>query len=199
MFTGLIQHVGEVRSVDATSQGQHLVVDALGWRHDPERGESIAISGCCLTVVESHDGNLSFDVVHQTLRETTIGNLKSGDRVNLEHAATPTTLLGGHIVQGHIDGVGLAQRTPSDDAGEVCIRIEPPDHLMPYLTPRGSVTVDGVSLTIAEHGDSWFDVALIPTTLELTTLDRIGDSPLPVNLETDCIVRAVVHWLERRE
>ena len=140
---------------------------------------------------------MSFDVVPQTLRNTTLGDLSRGDRVHMEAAATPTTLLGGHVMQGHIDGVGVVNEIVKND-GEWRIRITPPNELMSQIVQRGSIAIDGVSLTLAEVGDEDFTVALIPTTLEKTTLRelRIGSR---VNLETDYIAKIVAHWLERRE
>lgn len=200
MFTGLVQHVGRVASIRPSPAGATLVIDPMGWDHHPAQGDSIAISGCCLTVAAPAEPGrvLGFDVIHQTLRLTTLGGLKPGDRVNLEHAATPTTLLGGHIVQGHVDGVGQARRVETETPGEWRVRIECPLALRRYLSPRGSVAVDGVSLTIAAVVEVGFEVALIPTTLQRTTLGGIGPTPRPVNLEVDALVKAVVYAMEQR-
>ncbi len=135
-------------------------------------------------------------MIHQTLGLTTLGELVVGDPVNLEPAVTPTTLLSGHVVQGHIDGVGLVGAVESA-GNDRRLRIEPPQELMEYIIPRGSIAVDGVSLTVAELGGSFFEVALIPTTLDLTTLGR-AEQGQRVNLETDYLVKTVVHWLSRR-
>ncbi|MGI9014081.1 MAG: riboflavin synthase [Phycisphaerales bacterium] len=209
MFTGLIQHIGRVVSSEATTSGRAIVLDTIGWEHHAMPGQSIAVNGCCLTVAACDHAKhrLQSDVIPQTLSCTTLGNLVAGDGVNLEHAVTPTTLLGGHIVQGHVDGIGWAHRIVDQDAdpgsSEWRVRIVPPAHLMACLPPQGSVCVDGVSLTIAAIGRNadghpaagagWFEVALIPTTLAVTTLSRIGEDPVAVNLEADYLIRAMLH------
>ncbi|MFG0329542.1 MAG: riboflavin synthase [Phycisphaerales bacterium] len=194
MFTGLIQHRGTVAAVEEVDFGRRLVLDASGWSHRPDHGESIAVNGCCLTV-NSDEGRLSFDVIAQTLRLTTLGDLSVGAGVNLEACVTPSTLLGGHLVQGHVDGVGRIAEVRRGSE-EVVMRIEPPSGLLDYFPPRGSVAVDGVSLTLAEVDDRSFSVALIPTTLEETTLGeaQVGDR---VNLEADMLVKAVAHVIRR--
>jgi riboflavin synthase len=210
MFTGIVQQSGRVARVRTVPFGAILEVDPRGWSYRPEPGASIAVNGCCLTVTEpdagggsSDDlppavpGGLRFDVIRQTLDVTTLGDLGRGDPVNLEPAVTPTTLLGGHIVQGHVDGVAIAcdvQRSES----EWRVRVEPPPPLMEWIVEKGSVALDGVSLTVARSGDAWFEVALIPTTLELTTLGGV-EVGARLNLETDYVAKTVVHWLRRRE
>lgn len=195
MFTGLIQHVGTVVSCDENDFGRRLVVDTAGWGHAPADGASIAVDGCCLTVAARDDGLLMFDVVRQTLRMTTLGTLGTSSRVNLEHAVTPATLMGGHVVQGHVDGTAAIIEVVRAD--ECRLRIEPPVDLLETIVLRGSIAVAGVSLTVAALDDGRFEVALVPTTLERTTLGGlvVGDR---VNLETDYLVKAVVGWLERR-
>ena len=153
-------------------------------------GDSIAVNGVCLTVTDAAGGTFAADVVAETLSRTSLGGLRAGDPVNLERAATPATRLGGHLVQGHVDGVGeLVERTT-----EGVVRIEVPDGLSRYLVDKGSVTVDGVSLTVVEAGEDSFTVALIPTTLALTTLGR---TPLGsrVNLEVDVVAKYVERLL----
>lgn len=204
MYTGLIHSVGHVLESVASDAGTRLVVAAptnLLAEPGPIPGESINIDGCCLSLVESEPGKdehgphlaVAFDVTHQTLDNTTLGGLESGDRVHLERSCTPTTLLGGHLVQGHVDAV--AKVIDVVEQPQWRIRIEPPPRLMPYVSPRGSICVSGVSLTIAELSvhDGWFEVALIPDTLTRTTLGALkpGDG---VNLECDCMVKALVHW-----
>ena len=204
MFTGIVQHLGVVADVQKTDSGCRLAIDSRRWPHHPAPGESIAVNGCCLTSTapiddrepSSGDELLRFDVIHQTLGLTTLGELVVGDPVNLEPAVTATTLLGGHVVQGHIDGVGVVS-TVESDGNDRRLRIEPPQELMDYILPRGSIAVDGVSLTVAEVGESFFEVALIPTTLDLTTLGR-AEQGQRVNLETDYLVKTVVHWLSRQ-
>jgi riboflavin synthase len=200
MFTGLVQAVGKVASVEPRQAGAgggfRLRIDPLGWGYRPEVGESISVSGCCLTVaaLEGPDGGLwAFDAVPETLAKTTLGGLAAGCRVNLEHAATPTTLLGGHVVQGHVDGVAVVESVLTE--GEWRVRIRPTADLMEYMTPKGSVCVEGVSLTLARvEPRQWFEVALIPVTLEKTTLGelRAGSS---VNVEADAFAKTVVNWV----
>ena len=198
MFTGIIQHVGKVARLHAVETGKTIWLDPQRWSHSPSSGESIAVNGCCLTLVNCEpEGALRFDVIHQTLQMTTLGALSENDSVNLEHAATPTTMLGGHIVQGHVDGVAVVQQVDKS-SGEWRVRIEPPDGLMEFLIPQGSICVDGVSLTIAALAPDWFEVALIPTTLRLTNLSRLTAGSR-VNLEADCIAKTVVSWLKRCE
>ncbi len=198
MFTGIVQHVGVVAAAEACDTGKTLRVDPQGWVHRAAAGSSIAVNGCCLTVTKpAGDGSLlQFDVMHQTLVTTTLGALGPGSPVNLEPPITATSELGGHLVQGHIDGVGVVGRVDKD-SGEHRLRIEPPPNLLDEIVEKGSIAVDGVSLTVAAVGESWFEVALIPTTLEMTSLGRLGPGDR-VNLETDYIVKAVVHVMKRR-
>lgn len=197
MFTGLIQQLGKVVTVERVAFGASVSIDPCGWRHHSVVGESIAVDGCCLTVAAMQpDDRLRFDVIHQTLQATMLGELLPGDDVNLEHALTPATLLGGHIVQGHVDGVGVVTLVKADPE-QWRVRIEPPPELMEFIIERGSIAVQGVSLTLATVGDDWFEVALIPTTLELTNLAGLK-SGRRVNLETDYIAKTVVTWLRRQ-
>jgi riboflavin synthase len=203
MFTGIIEHLGTVASVEPGAGVATLRIDAGRWSHTPQPGESIAINGCCLTVApDGADGTespsmLRFDVVPQTLRLTTLGLLKPGDQVNLEHAVTSSTLMGGHIVQGHIDGVGVVMQL-INDRDDWRMRIEPPHSLMDLIVDKGSIAVHGVSLTVACVGASWFEVALIPTTLKLTNLSGLR-AAAKVNLEADYIAKTVVNWLKRNQ
>ena len=196
MFTGLIQQCGTIVAREERADATRLLVDHDGWDHRPEPGASIAVNGCCLTVVQAGE-QLAFDVIPITLQRTTLGDLKAGSRVNLEHAATPSTLLGGHLVQGHVDGVGrvLANGSHPDDGW--ILGIETPDTVGDYLIERGSVTIEGVSLTVKDAPAGGLEVALIPETLERTTLGalRPGDR---VNLESDCLARMVEALLSRR-
>jgi riboflavin synthase len=204
VFTGLVQQLGRISSVLEVPFGRVLEVDPAGWTHHPGAGSSIAVNGCCLTIAEAPpgleppavSGAFRFDVIRQTLDNTALGDLGAGDPVNLEASVTPETLLGGHIVQGHIDGVG-AVRAIAAGREEHRVTIEAPPHLAAVIVPRGSITIDGVSLTIAALVPGGFEVALIPTTLEHTTLGTLV-SGQRVNLESDCIARMVVHWLESR-
>lgn len=199
MFTGIVQAMGRVSAIDSVDFGVRISIDARGWDHRPEAGASIAVNGCCLTVASGEGldhGLLAFDVIQQTLDLTTMGRLVAGDRINLEHAVTPSTMLGGHIVQGHIDGVGDVIEVQRGET-EWRVRIEPPAAVMAHVITQGSIAMDGVSLTIASAQDSSFEVALIPTTLRETTLGSY-DQGRRVNLESDYVARMVVHWLERQ-
>lgn len=226
VFTGLVQATGRIIATRRTRRGVRLSVRAPDWGYVPERGESIAVSGCCLTVADEVGGPdpiLQFDVVPETLNKTKLGQFRVGSPVNLEHAATLSTMLGGHLVQGHVDGVAtvLCVKKPAGFKSRVCkrapqewrvrIAVAPGKNkgrtkvaagdLMQYIVPKGSVCIDGVSLTVADLFDDrrpgearGFEVALIPETLEKTTLGslRAGDV---VNLEVDAIAKTVVHWL----
>ncbi len=199
MFTGLIQHVGVIMERGPSPAGERLVVDPRGWAHHPDAGASIAISGCCLTIVDrpARAGDpFAFDVVPETLEATTLGASAPGRRVNLEHALPAGGLLGGHIVQGHIDAVTAVRAVRRAD-GEWRVRFDGPADLMEYVAPKGSIAIDGVSLTIAAVGDDWFEVVLIPTTLAETTLGDLSEGDR-VNIETDPMARTVVHWLRRQ-
>ncbi|MEX2219749.1 MAG: riboflavin synthase [Phycisphaerales bacterium] len=195
MFTGLIQAVGKVLSLEPTPAGARLAIDPRGWSHTPRPGESIAVSGVCLTLVGPAAGPaLLFDAVPETLRLTTLGSLKPGSPVNLEPSLAAGDPIGGHFLQGHVEGLATVRAiTPAPDYR---LTLEAPPDLMPAIIPKGSVALDGVSLTIASGNPAGhtFEVALIPTTLERTTLSglRPGD---PVNLETDLLARAAIHHL----
>lgn len=205
MFTGLIEAQGVVHSAHTETGGTlTLVIDAGSWAHcragvSPTLGESIAVDGCCLTVAKApdpaHPNLLTFHVIPESLAKTTLGQLRAGSCVHLEASCTPATLLGGHIVQGHVDGVGEVVRVITQ--GEWRITIAPPAALMPYIIPKGSISVAGVSLTLASVDPvaGTFDIALIPTTLAKTTLSdlRIGSR---VNLECDAMAKTMVHWLK---
>lgn len=193
MFTGLVQCIGTVATApEPTESGVRLRI-AADWDHAVQAGESIAVNGCCLSYVEGGP-DLAFDVVGQTLAATTLGGLTQGDPVNLEHAVTPSTLLGGHIVQGHVDDVAEVMSV-SKAAADYRVRVAAPPGSVGLLVSRGSITVSGVSLTLAALGPDWFEVALIPTTLEETTLGTLvaGDR---VNLEYDVLAKFVARRLE---
>ncbi len=201
MFTGLVEALGRVGAVEAAGSGRRLRVAAPeepAWRL--ELGESVAVSGVCLTVVEAEAGRLAFDLAEETLRVTTLGELGAGDPVNLERPLRFDGRLGGHLVLGHVDGIGRVSAIRPEGDG-VWLEVEVPRSLRPLLIPKGSVTVDGVSLTVAGLEETAFAVALIPHTLAVTTLGRrrAGD---PVNLEMDVIgkyVRGFMQEWERQE
>lgn len=199
MFTGLIQAVGVIEAIEDRGGARRLLIHADGWAGQAEAGESVNVHGCCLTLAEPPgrtDGSLAFDVIPETLRRSALDEKRRGDRVNLERSLRADSLIGGHFVQGHVDGVGRVMDM-NDAPGERRLRIEPPAELMDCVAPKGSVAIDGVSLTIALADEASFEVALIPTTLDRTTLGelRAGDR---CNIETDVIARTVVHYLNRR-
>jgi riboflavin synthase len=196
MFSGIVEQLGVVTICEPCEFGETLYVDPAGWPHHPAAGDSISVNGCCLTVTDpgQRAGELRFDVIRQTLRMTTLGELEAGDRVNLEPAVTPSTMLSGHIVQGHVDGVGVVRKV-TDLPSERRLRIEPPPHLREYIVDKGSIAADGVSMTVADLGETWFEMALIPTTIAKTTLGIVGEGDR-VNLEADCVVKTVVSWLK---
>ncbi|HET8958846.1 riboflavin synthase [Nocardioides sp.] len=193
MFTGIVEELGTVEHVEDQGDAVRLTIRAETVLDDVRHGDSIAVNGCCLTVADTADDTWTADVMQETLDQTSLRGAQPGDRVNLERAVTPTTRLGGHIVQGHVDGVGeIVSRTPSEH-WEV-VEIAMPAPLARYVVGKGSITVDGVSLTVVATGTSegreTFTVSLIPETLARTTLGhrRPGDR---VNLETDVIARHV--------
>ncbi len=196
MFTGLIQSLGTLVKTDATPYGRRLVLD---WGDDLQTaviadGESIAVNGVCLTVVRHQGRQVEFDVVSQTLRATTLGHKKPGDKLNLEWSLKAGDALGGHFVQGHVDGVSaVLQVNPQPEDWRITFAVSPA--LAPLIIHRGSVAIDGVSMTIAATEQGWFQVAVIPTTLEKTTLGRLRQGDL-VNIETDIFARTIVHYLD---
>jgi riboflavin synthase len=201
MFTGIVQVLGTVASVDRNDFGVVLTIDPGDWPHRPAHGESIAINGCCLTVTDSPpdapEGTFRFDVIQQTLRMTNLGDLGPGDQVNVEPAVTSDQMLSGHIVQGHVDGVGTVIHVHRDEE-EWRVRVEPPAELLDYIIDKGSVALDGTSMTVARLEKKWFEVALIPTTSSMTTLG-LAEVGTRFNIETDYIAKTVVHWLRRQE
>jgi riboflavin synthase len=189
MFTGIVEELGTVEHVEDQGDAVRLTIGAKTVLDDVRPGDSIAVNGCCLTVVDSTAGTWTADVMRETLDQTSLRGARPGDRVNLERAVTPTTRLGGHIVQGHVDGVGqVASREPSEH-WEV-VEISMPTSLAKYVVHKGSITVDGVSLTVVAATEDRFTVSLIPETLTRTTLGHRRPGDL-VNLETDVIARHV--------
>lgn len=185
MFTGIVAELGEVVRLDRTSVVVRGALAAAG----THPGDSVAVNGVCLTVVDTSGDEFTADVMQETFDRSALGTLTPGDPVNLELAATVSSRLGGHIVQGHVDGVGaITSRTPGDSWEAV--RIALPPGLSRYVVEKGSIAVDGVSLTVVAVTDEWFEVGLIPTTLALTTLGRKGIGAL-VNLEVDVIAKYV--------
>jgi riboflavin synthase len=196
MFTGIVEELGTVAAIEPQGDALRLSIRAATVLDDVRLGDSIAVNGCCLTVADVESGVWTADVMQETLDKTSLLGAGPGDRVNLERAVTAGTRLGGHIVQGHVDGVGtVVRRTPSEH-WEV-VQISLPEELSRYLVDKGSITVDGVSLTVVEAGVDSFTVSLIPETLARTTLGfrAPGDR---VNLEVDVIAKYVERLLGDR-
>ncbi len=196
MFTGIIEVLGTVRSLRTTQAGVRLAIEPGPWSYQPALGDSVAVNGCCLTIATPPAPGRAweFDAIPETLAKTTLGTFREGQAVNLEHAATASTLLGGHVVQGHVDGTAVVESVQTTDQWRV--RLRPPEACMPYIVPKGSVTLDGVSLTIADVDPKagWFEVALIPTTLAKTTLKDLRPG-VRCNIECDTMAKTIVHYL----
>jgi riboflavin synthase len=194
MFTGIVEELGTIAAVTPHATGARLRISAAAVLQDIHIGDSISHNGCCLTVVEVLPDGYTVDAVEETLRVTALGALKMGDRVNLERSVRLADRLGGHLVQGHVDGVGtLADRHTQAD-GSLLLRFEAPQDVLRYVVYKGSIAVDGVSLTVAGVDATSFSVAIIPHTQSVTTLGfrRVGEQ---VNLETDVIARYVERLL----
>jgi riboflavin synthase len=197
MFTGIVEELGEVVEVTGDGEAARLAVRGRVVTADARHGDSIAVNGVCLTVVDTRGDVFTADVMAETLKRSSLGALRVGERVNLERAATLGTRMGGHLVQGHVDGVGtILSRTPGREW--TAVRFSLPPGLSRYLVEKGSITVDGVSLTVVDVASDSFEVGLIPTTLALTTLGHkeVGD---PVNLEVDVIAKYVERLLGARQ
>jgi riboflavin synthase len=189
MFTGIVEELGEVVAVEAHDDSARLTVRGPLVVGDAAHGDSIAVDGVCLTVADRAGDTFTADVMAETLRRTSLGSLQPGSRVNLERPVALADRLGGHLVQGHVDGTGtLLERTPGE-AWEV-VRLSMPPELGRYVVSKGSIGVDGVSLTVVDVGDDWFTVSLVPVTLASTTLGRKGPGDA-VNLEVDVLAKYV--------
>ncbi len=188
MFTGIIEELGTVRSIDERDEAVRIDLAARTVVADAAVGDSIAVNGVCLTAVDLDDDGFRVDVVPESLARSSLGGLEVGSRVNLERPMRMGGRLDGHIVQGHVDGI--AEVVGIEDTGGYLLEVALPEALSPYVVEKGSITIDGVSLTVAALGESSFSVALIPHTLEVTTLGerRVGDH---VNLEVDVIAKYV--------
>jgi len=196
MFTGIIEELGRVRSIEERGENARIVISANVVTEGTNHGDSISVNGVCLTALDIHPDSFAADVSRETLHRSTLGSLRPGSRVNLERAVTPATRLGGHIVQGHVDARG--QFTGVEDHGESwTVKIAYPKEIARYLVFKGSVAVEGISLTIAGLADDHFEVAIIPKTWEVTNLSHLkpGDE---VNLEVDIIGKYVERLLASR-
>ena len=196
MFTGLVEELGKVRSLSRGAHSIRLTIAAEKVLHDVKMGDSIAVDGACLTVVDFTTGTFTVDVMPETFDRTTLSLRKSGDTVNLERTLRVGDRLGGHIVSGHVDSIAdLVSVTPRDNAN--ILRVQVPRQLAPFMIPQGSVAVDGVSLTIVDCGADWFEVSLIPHTWDVTILSgkRAGDK---VNVETDVLGKYIYRMAQTK-
>ena len=193
MFTGLVQDKATVTTVERNGDGVRLTVET---RVEPiERGDSVSINGVCLTAVETGGGRFTADVMEETLRRSSLAALAEGDRVNVEPALQASARLGGHIVQGHVDGLGEVADVREEGFARI-VRISAPAELLRYVVEKGSIAVDGVSLTVSAVDEETFEVSLIPETLERTTLGEAATGR-PVNLEVDVVAKYVEKLVAR--
>ncbi|WP_406382342.1 riboflavin synthase [Streptomyces sp. NBC_00117] len=196
MFTGIVEELGEITAVEELGDASRFRLRGPVVTEGARHGDSIAVNGVCLTVVEHEGDEFTADVMAETLDRSSLGALAVGSRANLERPTAVGARLGGHIVQGHVDGTGsIVERKPSEN-WEI-VKVSLPAHLARYVVEKGSITVDGVSLTVVDAGPDYFTISLIPTTLALTTLGlkKAGD---PVNLEVDVIAKYVERLLGDR-
>lgn len=188
MFTGLIEDLGSVESVERTDEGARLRISSR-LAGELALGDSIAVNGCCLTATAVEDGSFETEAMNQTLTVTALSEVDEGSKVNLELAMKAGDRLGGHIVQGHVDGVGTVASV-EDDGFARRVRIELPPELLRYVVDKGSITLGGVSLTVAELGETWVEVSLIPETLERTNLGEL-QAESQINVECDIVAKYV--------
>ena len=195
MFTGIVRELGRVASAEGGVEGRRLVVEAPATAAATTVGDSVSVNGCCLTVEEVGRESIAMHAVPETLSRTTLGRLGAGDVVNLESAVRAGEPLGGHYVQGHVDAVGRVQSVEAEGEG-LRVFVEAPDDVLRYCVEKGSIAVDGVSLTVAELAEDAFAVALVPHTLEATTLSTLAPGQ-EVNLEPDVLAKYVERLLPR--
>lgn len=194
MFTGIIEELGTIRRMTSSPKGARVEVTAGTILSDARLGDSIAVNGVCLTVVDQGPDWFAADVSEETLRRTSLKQMRIGTRVNLERPLTPASRLGGHIVQGHVDGVGeFVEARPSGDGWVVRVRF--PKDLGRYIVEKGSIAVDGISLTVASLGDDYFEIAIIPHTWKMTNLGSL-DRGAALNLEVDVIAKYVERMMQ---
>lgn len=189
MFTGLIQETGEIASLERVSGKTRITVNARTIPSELKLGDSVAVSGVCLTAVEIESHRFSCDLAEETLQRTSLGNLKNESMVNLELPTRPQERLGGHVVQGHVDGVGKLRSLEKTKSGEDWrMTIEIPDELSRYVVPQGSITVEGISLTVAQVSSTQVEIAIIPHTYQATNLHTLKWGS-PVNIEVDVLAK----------
>lgn len=198
MFTGIVEEVGRVQSVEGRAQGSRLRIEAARVMDDLREGDSVAVSGVCLTAAEIGGGGFWADVSRETLERSTLGEARAGTRVNLERALRAGGRLGGHIVQGHVDGTGVVRAMEERGGGDWWLEVEAPAELSRYLVYKGSIAVDGISLTVARVDGPVFAAAVIPHTWAHTTL-KDARPGVRVNLETDILAKYVERLLEQME
>jgi riboflavin synthase len=196
MFTGIIEELGKITHIEKLLDAKRITIEGALVTSDIKRGDSIAVSGVCLTAVELEGDKFTADVMDETLKVTALGHAKVGDVVNLERAMNATTRFGGHMVLGHVDGVGEIKNREKSEHWE-WVRVSVPKELMRYIVLKGSITVDGVSLTVNEIGDDFIGLSLIPETMRLTTLGskEVEDK---VNLEVDIMAKHIERLMEGR-
>lgn len=197
MFTGLVQETGKIEAVRATPRGTHLSVAAKGISRELKKGDSVAVSGVCLTAIEIARGRFSADLAQETLRRTSLEKLRKGSLVNLELPARPQDRLGGHIVQGHVDGTGelvSLQKVPGGDDWRLTATI--PRELCKYVVPQGSITLEGISLTVAQIEGAKLEIAIIPHTYQATSLKTVRPGDL-LNIEVDVLAKYVERLTQR--
>ena len=196
MFTGIVEELGKVKNIEILPDALRITIEGPLVVSDVNRGDSISVSGACLTAVEHDSTSFTADVMQETLRKTSLDGVKVGDPVNLERAMTAATRFGGHMVLGHVDAVGeIISRSPSENWE--LVRVQIPTELMKYVVLKGSITIDGISLTVNEIGENWIGLSLIPETLSVTTL---GTKPVgaKVNIEVDVMAKHIERLLESR-
>ena len=195
MFTGLVQDLGRIVSADRNGEGARVTVQT-SLAGDLAEGDSVAVNGVCLTATEVGDGSFAADVMNETLSKTSLADVQPGADVNLELPLRPSDRLGGHVVQGHVDGLATIAET-RDDGFARRVRFETDPELLRYVVEKGSIALDGVSLTVIEIGDSWFTVSLIPESLERTNLGAAGPGT-KVNVEVDVLAKYVERLIGSR-
>lgn len=196
MFTGIVEELGQVKAIEVLPDALRITIEGPTVVSDVNRGDSISVSGTCLTAIEHDSTSFTADVMQETIKLTSLNGIQVGDPVNLERAMTAATRFGGHVVLGHVDGVGeLISRSPSDNWEWV--RVSIPKELMKYVVLKGSITIDGISLTVNELGEDWIGLSLIPETLARTTLGakKPGDK---VNVEVDVMAKHIERLIEMR-
>jgi len=197
MFTGIIEELGEITAIETQPDAVRLTISGNKVLEDLKRGESISVSGTCLTAIEIDDKSFTADVMHETIRLSGLQRVEVGQKVNLERAMTAATRFGGHVVQGHVDGVGeFVSREKSDNWDWV--RISIPENLMKYVVMKGSITFDGISLTVNEIDGNVIGLSLIPETLEVTTLGYKKPGDL-INVEVDVMAKHIERLMEARQ